>query len=193
MARRSKGGSGSRNAAGKSSSEPTFHCKRMVTFAITRPVSDSGTTRTVNLNVLPGASEFTGLFQHYRIKRVYCDWILVNGLNANNRFPTLTVAPQHHNALITATRDVVSQYNGAKVFQFAPSRNQYSRWFDAYGPLLTVSSGQKYVKGEWYRCEDSTIPYVFAVEFITGYNSTDTPNHLLELTLTAEVEFRGTK
>jgi hypothetical protein len=125
---------------------------------------------------------------------VDCTWLLVNGLNANNVFPTLTIAPQHHSSVIAAiTRDVVSQYHGVKVFQFAPSKNMYSQKFPVFGPLLSVSSGIQYAKSPWFRCEDSTISQVFAVEFITRYNNTDTPNHTLELTVTADVEFRGTK
>lgn len=174
--------------------DPVFRCKRMLTFAITRLASDSGTTRTVTLATLPGVSDFTSLFQHYRIVSVDCHWLLVNGLNANNVFPTVTVAPQHHNALISPiTRDVVSQYHGVSVFQMAPSKNSYKRSFAAYGPLLTVSSGQQYEKAPWYRCEDSSIPYVYAVDFITRYNNTDTPNHTLELTVIAHLEFKGTK
>jgi hypothetical protein len=97
--------------------DPVFKCNRMLTFNVTRPATDSGTTRTINLNLLPGVSDFTSLFQHYRIKSVNVTWILVNGLNANNVFPTLTVAPQHHSsAVVSLTRDAVSQYHGVKVF-----------------------------------------------------------------------------
>jgi hypothetical protein len=174
--------------------DPVFKCNRMLTFNITRPASDSGTTRTINLNLLPGVSDFTSLFQHYRIKSVNVTWILVNGLNANNVFPTLTVAPQHHSsAVVPLTRDAVSQYHGVKVFQFAPSKNTFSKRYDVYGPMLSVLSGQQYEKAPWYRCEDATIPCVYAVEFITRYNNTDTPNHLLECIVTADVEFKGTK
>ncbi len=174
--------------------DPIFSCNRSLTFAITRPVSDSGTTRTVNLNLFPGVSDFTSLFQEYRICSVDCHWLLVNGLNANNGFPTITVAPQHHTATVSPlTRDVVQQYHGSSVFQTAPSRNTYQRRFPVYGPLLSVLSGQQYVKAPWYRCEDATIPQLFAVEFLTRYNNTDTPNHLLELTVIAHLEFRGTK
>ncbi len=176
------------------SADPNFSCKRSLTFAITRPASDSGTTRTVNLNLFPGVSDFTSLFQEYRIREVACHWLLVNGLNANNVFPTITVAPQHHTATVSPlTRDVVQQYHGSSVFQTAPSRNSYHRSFPVYGPLLSVLSGQQYVKAPWYRCEDATIPQIFAVEFLTRYNNTDTPNHTLELTVIAHLEFRGTK
>jgi hypothetical protein len=174
--------------------DPVFKCKRMLTFNVTRPASDAGTTRTINLNLLPGVSDFTSLFQHYRIVSVQLSWILVNGLNANNVFPTLTVAPQHHSSAVTPlTRDAVSQYHGVKVFQFAPSKNTFTKRFDAYGPMLSVLSGQQYEKAPWYRCEDSTIPYVYAVEFISRYNNTDTPNHTLECVVTADLEFKGTK
>ena len=174
--------------------DPVFKCKRMVTFAITRIATDTGSTRTINLGLLPNLSDFTNLFQHYRICSVDCSWILVNGLNANNGFPTLTVAPQHHSSVVSPiTRDVVSQYHGVQVFQFAPSKNTFKRSYTTYGPMLTVSSGQQYERAPWYRCEDSTIPYVFGIEFISRYNNVDTPNHLLELTVTAHLEFKGTK
>lgn len=174
--------------------DPVFRCKRMLTFTITRQATDAGTTRTLSLNLLPGVSDFTSLFQHYRICSVDCHWLLVNGLNANNVFPTITVAPQHHTSAVTPlTRDVVQQYHGSSVYQMAPSKNSYQRSFAVYGPLLTVLSGQQYVKAPWYRCEDTTIPQVYAVDFITRYNNTDTPNHTLELTVTAHLEFKGTK
>lgn len=174
--------------------DPVFRCKRMLTFAINKGATDAGTTRNVILSSIPGVSDFTSLFQHYRIVSVDCHWILVNGLNANNVFPTITVAPQHHTSLVTPiTREVVSQYHGVSVFQMAPSKNTYKRSFPTYGPLLSVSSGQQFVKAPWYRCEDSGIPYTYAVEFLTRYNNTDTPNHTLELTVIAHLEFKGTK
>lgn len=194
MVRKAKRMSKKGSSVPRAPADPIFRCKRMLTLAINRTATDAGSTRTINLGVLPGVGDFTSLFQHYRIKTVELTWLLVNGLNANNVFPTLTVAPQHHSSAITPiTRDVVSQYHGVKVFQFAPSKNSVTKRYDTWGPLLSVSSGQQYEKAPWYRCEDSTIPYVYAVEFITRYNNTDTPNHTLELTVTAEVEFKGTK
>jgi len=166
----------------------------MITLTITRPATNSGTLRTLNLDIFAGSGDFTPLFQLYRIKSVTATWTLVNGLNANNRFPTLVVAPQHHTAAgVTPTRLLVSQYNNARIFQFAPSKVAFTKSYPVYGPILTTGSGQQFVRSPWYRCEDSGVIQVFAIEFIDGYNNTDTPNHNMEVTYSAVLEFKGTK
>jgi len=170
----------------------TLRIRREVTLSVTKAASDAGRSRVLSFASLPGVSDMTSLFQEYRILKVHAQWILVNGLNANNEFPTLVIAPQHYSQVAVPVRDEVAQYNGVQTFQFAPSKNVYKRSFDVYAPVLGVSSSQNYLKSPWWRVDDSPI-HVWGIEFIARYNTVSTPNHTLELILDVDVELRATR
>lgn len=172
--------------------EITIH--RRNNFALTKTATDSGRLLSTTLNDY-SAAELRSVFQLYRIESVKVTWTLVNGPNNNANFPTLHLAPQNFSFIIPPSLAEMMQYDKLTVFQFGPSRMQYSRTFTP-ALLLDASAsagtGQVIMPGKapFVSSENVNTNYILGSFWLQRYSNVDT-THTIEITLDATLKFKG--
>jgi hypothetical protein len=91
--------------------------QRAIVLTRTKVAADTGQYSSIRLVDFPSVSDFSSLFQYYRITKVSYTYTLVNAPNNNATFPTLYVAPQvYATSGAPSSRDEVMQYQGLQIF-----------------------------------------------------------------------------
>lgn len=172
--------------------EITVH--RRNNFALAKTATDSGRLLSTTLNDY-SAAELRSVFQLYKIESVRVTWTLVNGPNNNANFPTLHLAPQNFSFIIPPSLNEMMQYDKLTVFQFGPSRMQYSRVFKP-ALLLDASAsagtGQVIAPGltSFVSTENVNTNFILGSFWLQRYSNVDT-THTIEITLDATLKFKG--
>jgi hypothetical protein len=170
--------------------------ERAIVLTRTKLAGDSGLYQSVRLVDFPSASEFTSLFQYYRIRRVQFIYTLVNAPNNNATFPTLYVAPQaFQTSGVPGSRDEVMQFQGLKIHQFGPSNLTKTV---TCVPLVTRDmsnqiSGGELVKSPWLSTANSANQHLSFVDWISRYNSTGDSSHTLEVQFRIWIDLKRTR
>lgn len=170
---------------------------RSILLGVTKITTDSGSYNTLSLSGFAGLSDIQSLFQEYRIESVKVTYKLVTSPNTVAAFPTLYTAPQGISTGVPASRDEVLQYQGLKMFQFAPSKTEVSY---TYQPKINrvvyrnaLSSSYEVSNSPWIATSDMSALFFYSVEWFDRYNTTTNPEHVIEKLLTVRVSARGTK
>jgi hypothetical protein len=174
------------------SSNTLVSMQRVSTSSIGKIGTDTGNYRSITLGSFPGNSDVFALFQEYRIKSITMTYHLVTA-NANAEFPTLYVAPQHFATFLApSNREEMLQFQDVTVFQFSPTSTKLVKKWQPWTYLDTESSGRHFVKSPWISTVSLDVKHFFSVEWITRYSALF-PTHVIEFTLEADVECRGTR
>jgi hypothetical protein len=141
------------------------------------------------------SSDVQSLFQVYRITKVKLTFRLVNAPNNNAAFPTLHIAPQRFTTTSPISLDEVRQYDKLSVFQFGPSKVQYTRTF-VPGQRLTCDTVAGQVAGNistpvWTSTVNADAINPFAVYWLQRYNTTSAPTHDIEVDFDATITAKG--
>lgn len=88
---------------------------------ISKGATDQGYQQNFIVSALPGSTDFSNLFDQYRIDKIELSFILDladGALNTTTLYPRLVIAPDWNDSTAPSTEDDVLQYQQAKVFQF---------------------------------------------------------------------------
>jgi hypothetical protein len=165
-------------------------------FAIGKTAADTGRVLSTTLNDY-SASELQSVFQLYKISKIKATWTLINAPNNNANFPTLHLAPQNFTFITPASLNEMLQYDKLKIFQFGPSRVQYSHTFTPACLLdasASAGTGQVIMPGgvPFLSTTNVNLNFVFGSYWLSRYSNVDV-THTVELTLDATIKLKGTR
>jgi hypothetical protein len=170
--------------------------QRAIVLTRTKVAADTGQYSSIRLVDFPSVSDFSSLFQYYRITKVSYTYTLVNAPNNNATFPTLYVAPQvYATSGAPSSRDEVMQYQGLQIFQFGPANvtktitTVPSVTFDV-GNLV---GGGALMKSPWLSIQNTANQHLTFVDWLSRYNSAGDPTHTIEVQFRVWLDFKGTR
>lgn len=178
-----------------STKEPSFRCKRAYNYGTITPVAgEFGNWFGVTLAAVPSVTEFTQLFQEYRILRFSYTftWLVKN--NGNNASIILHTAPMFRTSAAPVTLNEVQEISGAHKIALGIDRRSRTVVVASPRADMTSNSGQSsyLVRSPWIQTTDQSVFHygfwVWYQHFTTTY-SLDT---VLDVNVELDFEFRGT-
>jgi hypothetical protein len=192
MATGRRGRRARKSASRKRGGNNTITIQRSIVLGITKITTDSGDYNELSLGGFPGSSDLSSTFQQYRIIKARVTYKLVTAPNsANAAFPTLYTAPQYLQSGLPGSRDEVLQYQGMKVFQFAPSRTEVTY---TYVPKVNRVVYRSAIASSYEPCSawlstlDLNAQHYYSAEWIDRYNTTTNNEHTIEKVVTVWVQ-----
>lgn len=159
------------------------HVRRWNYGTLGRAAADQGFGFYFRISDLPNSSEFTSLYDHYKLAMVEIVFELV--ANTASLFPTETFAqptvlitPDYDNATAPATQSVMEQYGQAERITMSTTRASFSRRIVPRVSIGTLSvdggalAGAVVAKPEFIDCTYNTVPHYGLKFWISNYNNT---------------------
>lgn len=169
---------------------------RTQTFPIGKIASDNGYAYQFFLAGLPDASDFTNLYDQYRILKVHVRLVL-NTPNITTAYPRITSVVDYDDSTAPTVETDLLQYPNAKVCQFSPTVVQHEYEFApraATAMFQGVTTGYALAKaGQWLDGGYPTISHYGTKFFITNYNSTSTPNTTITMYASYQVQMKNAR
>ena len=173
---------------------PTFRCKRSYNYGTITPVAgEFGNWFGVVLGNVPSVSEFTALFQEYRITRFAYTFTWLSANNANNVSIILHTAPQFRTNAAPATLLEVLEVSGAKKIALGSDHRQ--RQVVVSPPMVDVttnSSTSLLMKSPWLQTTDTNVFHYGFWVWYQHFTTTYALNQVLDVNVEVSFEFRGT-
>jgi len=176
-----------------------YRCKRTVNVGvITATTIDSGVGRRFRLVDLPVSSDFTNLFDQYRIVAVEAIYVFSTHILASQaRYPRITFAVDYSDAANPASEADVLQYQNAESFQFGQVKHTFKRVLKPRAALAAFEgafSGYGMASpNQWFDCADSSIEYYGTKEWISNYNTTSATGAVINVYHRYHLEFKNAR
>jgi len=155
--------------------------------------ADQGFGYSFALSDLPSATEFTALFDSYRIEQVDMIWHM-NQQVAANIWPTIYIFSDLDDSAAPSTLDEVMQRDNCEVIQFAPNRLQFTRSVRPQFQLTASSASVGMVNPRltWLDCATATIAHYGIRGWAKLYNNTLGPINV-NITMRYHLAFRSAR
>jgi hypothetical protein len=146
---------------------------------ISKGAADQGYNQIYILSSLPGATEFTSLYDHYKIDKVEVTFVLDmadGALNTTTLYPRLIIAPDWNDSSAPIVEDDVLQYQQAAVFQFSGVNREFT--FTVKPKVANtvfrtaVTSAYQIAPASWLDTAYSDVPHYGIKFFLANYNTT---------------------
>ncbi len=176
-----------------------YRCVRTVNLgAITAGAVDTGVGRRFRLTDVPTSSDFTNLFDQYRIIGVEAMYVFSTHILASQaRYPRITFAVDYSDAGNPGTEADVLQYQNAESFQFGQVKHTFKR---ALKPRAALAAYEGAFSGygmasanQWFDCNDPSIEYYGTKEWISNYNTTLATGAVLNVYHRYHMEFKNAR
>lgn len=170
-----------------------FKCTRLHFAGNLNPVAtDFGYYLGAALSYLPSYSEFTNLFQEYRI--TWCFWEITFIPAATERYaPVLWYARDLNDTVGPASVDEASQMSGVKRFAFGPDKRTFKLGFKPMLPTTTIGGASEQLRASpWITTAVVNSQHRGVGLWLQYFNTTTALGSQLSLTATLTCEFRGT-
>ena len=173
---------------------PTYSISRTVRTQIIPAVADQGYRYIFQPGTLPGWSEFSALYDQYRVKDLEITLIVPRAAaptNTGNAFPILTYAPDWNDSTAPATQDELLQYASSRTEVFSENRRMITVRISPR-PQVTTAGGTNTVSGPdslWCRTTDNDVWYGLKY-WLAYFNTTTYNNTVVELFVKANMEFK---
>jgi len=141
---------------------------------------DQGYATIFSLNQLPSSSDFTNLFDQYKITRVDMTFemdIADGSLNSTTRYPRIVVAPDFNNQSAPLTENELLQYEQCKKFQFSAVNR---RMTVSLQPKIAatvfrtgVTSAYQMMSSGWMDVAVPDVPHYGVRYFVTNHNTSN--------------------
>ncbi len=166
--------------------------------AITAGAIDTGVGRVFKLSNLPNTTEFTNLFDQFRIVRVEVEYVFSTHILASQaKYPRITFAVDYSDASNPASENDILQYENAETFQFGQVKHMFKRVFQ---PRAALASYQGAFTGyglanpnQWFDTNNSSIEYYGTKEWITNYNTTAATGATINVYHRYHLEFKNAR
>lgn len=176
-----------------------YRCIRTVNVGvITAPTIDAEQGRNFRLADLPNSSDFTNLFDQYRIVAVECIYVFSSHiLAANSRYPRITFAVDYSDSTSPANEAEVLQYQNAEMFQFGQVRHTFKR---VIRPRAAMAAFEGAFTGygmaspnQWFDTNDSSVQYYGTKEWMAFYNTTTNTGSVINVYHRYHLEFKNAR
>jgi hypothetical protein len=156
--------------------------------------ADGGYALAPTLAFLGGGSDFTTLFEQYRIKKLRVTFTCTTfNTSADLPFPRIFIAPDYNDTAIDSAAAIM-QREGVIVHEFTPTNPSITVEIEPKVAMLVfrtaVLSGYSAVPSCWLDASYSDIPHFGFKYYITDYNSTNTPTRRINSSVQALIETR---
>lgn len=146
---------------------------------LSKTAADQGFATVFALNFLPNSSDFTSLFDQYRIDKVeqVFEMDIADGtLNSTTRWPRITICPDFNNQAAPLSEDAILSYEQARQYQFSTSERRFSvilRPQIASTVYRTgVTSAYEMKPSGWLDVATNDVPHYGLRYWIANYNTT---------------------
>ncbi len=176
-----------------------YRCVRTVNVGtIVAGAIDAGNGRRFRLSDLPSSSDFTNLFDQYRIKHIEAVYVFSTHILASQaRYPRLTFAVDYSDASNPASESDVLQYQNSETYQFGQVKHTFKRVFQPRAALAAFEGaftgyGMASVN-QWFDTNDSSIEYYGTKDWLTNYNTGLNTGAQVTLYYRYHLEFKNAK
>ncbi len=176
-----------------------YRCVRTVNLgSITAGTIDAGLGRRFRLSDVPTSTDFTNLFDQYRIVAVEAIYVFsTHVLSAQARYPRITFAVDYSDASNPASEAEVLQYQNAESFQFGQVKHTFKRVLKPRAALAAFEgafSGYGMASAnQWFDTNDSSIEYYGTKEWVVNYNTTLATGAVINVYHRYHMEFKNAK
>jgi len=194
--RKPRGNGGGMSGLGPMCSLPApgskaYHFERVVAPAtLATSASDTGRSFTYTLGSFPGASEFTALFDLYRMTSLEVTFSM-NALASTQFYPVLHMLADYDTFTTPATFDVVLQRPHKRVVLTPMAPSYTFKFKPRVLSVVSTSSGTSASAlaplGTYYDCNDSTIVFGGLLGWIENYNTVT--GTVLSVTVRGQFDF----
>jgi len=199
---------GKKNTSGLRDTAPLFrapsnlvhhHVRTIDLGALAQAAADKGYGNSFALSSVSGSTEFTNLYDSYRMDMVEVIWeldFLQTGATANQCYPTIIAWPDYDDATAPSTLAAATEIAQSERFQMSPLHVQFKRsikpkvaleLYDGAAPAAAGSSRA----GVWVDCATPGIPHYGVKYWIKNYNSTTVANCSINLSLRLFMSLRN--
>lgn len=138
--------------------------------------ADGGSGRSFTLSSLPNSSEFTSLYNQYRITQIDLIYeFSTHILPSSKAYPRLTFCVDYNDASNPSAESELLQYETAEVFQFGQVKHTFKRSFKPRVALAayqgTFSGYTTAPESMWLNCDNTSIQYYGIKEWVSNYNT----------------------
>jgi len=177
----------------------TYRTVRTVNVgAITAIATDSGVGRRFRLSDLPSTTEFTNLFDQYRIVMVEAEYVFSTHILASQaRYPRIAFAVDYSDSTNPGSESEVLQYQNAEAFQFGQVKHTFKRVFKPRAALAayqgTFTGYGTASPNQWFDTNNSSIEYYGTKEWINNYNTVLATGAVLNVYHRYHLEFKNAR
>jgi hypothetical protein len=188
LKRSGRKGSGQKDSA-RTNGETVWQLRQGKPVSFTRYVNngelsigavDQGYSTVFALNFVPGVTDFSALFDQYRIDRVEYVFemdIADGSLNSTTKWPRIIVAPDFNNQAAPITENDVLVYEQSKQYQFSTSERRFSV---VLKPMVAasiyrtgISNGYEMKPSGWLDMATTDVPHYGVRFWVNNHNSTN--------------------
>lgn len=193
--RRSGPGRGNEGTVPRGLSVPLVTvCRTTAPASILKIGTDVGTARFFSLNALPGFTDFTSLFQYYKISWVEAQYNLITpNISGTVPFPRLYTALELQSFSTPTSVDVVTAYTSCEQYQFGTSKTTFTRRFSPRCLLTAAGINNAVLSDGWLSTANAGITYWGLAEFLSPYNTVSNPNTVVEYNVRYCIQLKGAK
>lgn len=164
--------------------------------ALPKVALDQGNVRLFSLSSLPNSSEFTALFDMYRIDSVELEYQLITEV-IGSAYPRIAFTPDYNDSTPPTTESQVLEYGTSEMFLFSQYKPVFKRMLKPRAQLGTYQGAftaySLAPQDAWVSCDYPSVLYYGAKDFISSYNSTTFPNTIVQLYIRMNLSFRNSK
>ncbi len=187
-----------RNRNGNIRSLPTYRITRTIDLGqLAIGVADQGLARFISPTSIPDWTDFSNLYDMYRIARVtyrYVTWRAASPSLTGEAFPTLFTALDVNDTVAPASAQEVLNYSVARIHQFSEGPLRVAEI--TYTPKLqfqTAAATAVTSADGWARTSITTDVWLGHKEWMRQYNTTTYNNTVVNLYCTVELELKNAK
>lgn len=189
-ARRRSGRRGSkRGDPARTNGETVWQLKQGKPVSFTRYVNngelsngavDQGYSTVFALSFVPGVTDFSALFDQYRIDKVEFVFemdIADGALNSTTKWPRVIIAPDFNNQSAPVTENDVLVYEQSKQYQFSTSERRFSV---VLKPMVAtsiyrtgISNGYEMRPSGWLDMATTDVPHYGVRYWVNNHNTTN--------------------
>lgn len=176
-----------------------YRCVRTVNVGvITATTVDAGVGRRFRLTDLSTSSDFTNLFDQYRIVAVEAMYVFSTHILASQaRYPRISFAVDYSDSANPGSEADVLQYQNAESFQFGQVKHTFKRVFKPRAALATYegafSGYGMAAANQWFDCNDAAIEYYGTKEWLSNYNTTIATGAVINVYHRYHLEFKNAR
>jgi hypothetical protein len=160
---------------------------------IAKVALDAGLGRSYKLSDLQSYTEYTALFNEYRINKVTVIYLLATSL-VSTAYPRIAFCVDVNDGATPTLETDVLQYKKPKLIQMSQTLTRFEHTFVPRVAMATYSGAfSSYATapaGQWLDTDSPSVQHYGTKEYISNYNSTNYPNTDLRLYIKLDMEFR---
>lgn len=169
-----------------------FIRSRDFSLSLPKAAADQGFALSFALDDLPAYTEFTGLFDRYKVEQMDFVFLWQAGVTANPQPPCMWIAADWDGVPGSPVLTDVMQYPGVRMHAFSVQRPTFQYSVKRPGIQQTVAGGSNaaIVRSPWLDCGVPSIEHYGVMGFVSQYNSTVSSGTLF-FTIRAHLSFQA--